>query len=174
VRVQERLPLRTPIAEEGNIDLPSRNTLSTVPIRNASITLAVAASAEAEINQNQFCFCYCDVPGVDLLQMQCCKQTIHCHCLVAHLSVNSQCPYCCEPIDDIATVLELPTVNRSDIICEKMPAKRHTTPLKMLDRTDVTRNLQSMMLDRTPLRQADAVCADSQEKKASGPTSAGQ
>jgi hypothetical protein len=166
VQVRERLPLWTPIAEEGNIVLPSRNKLSTAPVRNTSIALAVAASAEAEIDHHQFCFCYCDAPGTDLLQMQCCKQTIHRHCLVAHLSVNSQCPYCCEPIEDIATVLELPTVNRSDILCEKMPAKRPTNPfLKMLDRSDVTRGLQSMMLDRTPLRQADTVRADSQERK---------
>jgi hypothetical protein len=32
VRVQERLPLWTPIAEEGDIVLPSRNTLSTAPV----------------------------------------------------------------------------------------------------------------------------------------------
>jgi hypothetical protein len=166
VQVQERLPLRTPIAEEGNIVLPSRNTLSTAPVRNASIALAVAASAEAEIGHHQFCFCYCDAPGMDQLQMQCCKQTIHHHCLVAHLSVNSQCPYSREPIEDIATELELPTMNWSDILCEKMPAKRPTNPfLKMLDRSNVTRDLQLIMLDRTPLRQADTVCADSQERK---------
>jgi hypothetical protein len=35
----------------------------------------------------------------------------------------------------------------------------------MLDQSDVTRDLQSMMLDRTPLRLADTVCADSQESK---------
>ncbi len=164
--MRKRLPLRTPIAEEGNIVLSSRNTLSTAPVRNASIALAVAASAEAEIDHYQFCFCYCDAPGMDLLQMQCCKQTIHHLCLVAHLSVNSQCPYCHEPIEDIATVLELPTVNWSDILCEKMPAQQPTNPfLKMLDRSNVTRDLQSMMLDRTPLRQADTVCADSQERK---------
>jgi hypothetical protein len=99
--------------------------------------------------------------------MQCCKQTIHRHCLVAHLSVNSQCPYCREPIEDIATVLELPTVNWSDILCEKMPATKRPTNsfLMMLDRSNVTRDLQSMMLDRMPLRLADTVCADSQESK---------
>jgi hypothetical protein len=167
VGVRERFPLRTPIAEEGDIVLPSRNTLSTAPVRNASIALAVAASAEAEIDHHQFCFCYCDAPGMDLLKMQCCKQTIHCHCLVAHLRVNSQHPYCHEPIEDIATVLELPTVNRSDILCEKMPATKRLTNsfFKMLDRSNVTRDLQSMMLDRMPLCLADTVCADSQESK---------
>ncbi len=167
MRVLERLSLRTPIAEEGDIFLPSRNTLSTVPVRNASIALAVAASAEAEIDHHQFCFCYCDAPGMDILKMQCCKQTIHRHCLVAHLSVNSQCPYCREPIEDIATVLELPTVNRSDILCEKMPATKQPTNsfLTKLDRSNVTRDLQSMMLDRTPLCLADTVRADSQESK---------
>jgi hypothetical protein len=43
-----------------------------------------------------------------------------------------------------------------------MPATKQpmNSFLKMLDRSDVTRDLQLMMLDRMPLRLADTVHAD--------------
>jgi hypothetical protein len=77
VRVIERLPLRTPTAEDSDIKLPLRNTFSTTPIRDPVVAAAVAALAQAKIDELQLCFCYCDLPDMELVQMKCCKQTIH-------------------------------------------------------------------------------------------------
>ncbi len=93
VRVREHLPLGTPTAEEGDLVLPLRNTASTVPISDPVIAAAAAALAQTEIDHHQLCFCYCDLPDMELVRLNCCKQTIHGQCLLAYLCINSQCAY---------------------------------------------------------------------------------
>jgi acetaldehyde dehydrogenase (acetylating) len=56
-------------------------------------------------------------------------------------------------------VLELPTIDRFDLILPATMATTHQTP------TEKTRDLQSLLINRTPLRLADTVRAESQDKK---------
>ncbi len=157
MRVRERLPLHTPTIEEGDLVLPLQNTASTALISDPVIAVATAALAQAEINHHQLCFCYCDLLDMELVKMKCCKQTIHPQCVLAYLGINSQCAYCRGAVINIARVLALPTIDRSEIISTKMSPTQHTPKVK--------RDLQSLLLDTTPLRLADSLRAESQKKK---------
>ncbi len=132
-------------------------TFPAKPISDPVIAVAVAASAQAEIDHHQLCFCYCDLLDMELVRMKCCKQTIHRQCVLAYLGINSQCAYCRGAVIDIAGVLALPTIDRSEIISTKMSPIQRTSTVK--------RDLQSLLLDTTPLRLADPIWAESQEKK---------
>jgi hypothetical protein len=126
------------------------------------IAAAARASAQAEIDPHTLCFCYCDSSDMELIRLPCCKQTIHRQCVLAYLCINSQCPYCKAGIQD-AKVIELPTIDRFDLI---LPATietiMHQTPTGA---TGKKRDLQSLLMDRTPLRLADTVRSESQKKK---------
>ncbi len=157
MRVRENFPLCTPAAEEGNLVLSLQNTASTTPISDPVIAVAAAASAQVEIDHHQLCFYYCDSLDMELVRMKCCKQTIHQQCVLAYLGINSQRAYCCGAVINIAGVLALPTIDRSEIISTKMSPMQRTPTVK--------RDLQSLLLDRTPLRLADLLWAESQGKK---------
>jgi hypothetical protein len=146
VRVRERLPLRTPVAEDGDIVLPLRNSSSSrTRIGDPLITAAVGASAQAKIDPHKLCFCYCDLPDMELVRLECCKQTIHRQCVLAYLCINSQCVYC-RVVVDMAGVLELATIDRLELI---LPATM--SPMQQTPKTK-KRDLQEMMFDKTPLR----------------------
>ena len=104
VRIVEHPQIRRSLPYSG-LDLP-----------NPEVTAAAAASADADIDLHQLCFCYCDAPGMVLIQMECCKQTVHRVCLEGALSVNSKCPYCRAVIIDLVAIAELPEVHRSDVL----------------------------------------------------------
>jgi hypothetical protein len=157
MQVRERLPLLTPTAGDGNLVLPLCNTLATAPISDLVITVAAAASAQAEIDHHHLCFCYWNLPDMDLVRLTCCKQTVHRQCLLAFLGINSQCPYCRGSFIDIAAVLAFPTINRSEIISATLSPSQQTPTGKQ--------DLQSLLLDETPLRLADTRWSESQEKK---------
>ena len=94
---------------------------------------------------------------MELVRLKCCKQTIHQQCVLAHLCINSQCAYCRGAVLDIAGVLDLPTIDRSEIISATMsPSQRTPTP---------KRDLQSLLMDDTPLWLADIVWAEFQGEK---------
>ncbi len=137
--------------------LPLRNTLATAPTSDPVIAVAAAASAQAEIDHHHLCFCYWDSPDMDFVRLTCCKQTIHQQCLLAYLGINSQCPYCRGSVIDIAAVLAFPTINRLEIISATMSPSQRTPTGK--------RDLQSLLLDETPLRLSDTRRSESQEKK---------
>jgi hypothetical protein len=157
VHVRERLPLCTPTVEEGDLVLLLQNTASTAPISDPVIAAAAAASAQAEIDHHQLCFCYCDSSDMELVRLKCCKQTIHQQCLFAYLGINNQCAYCRGAVIGIAGVLALPTIDRSEIISTTMSPPQQTLMVKQ--------DLQSLLLDKTPLRLADKLWIASQEKK---------
>ncbi len=157
VGVREHLPLHTPTAEDCDLVLLLGNTFSTAPISDPVVAAAVAALAQAEIDHRQLCFCYCDLPDMEKVRLKCCKRTIHWQCVIAYLGINSQCAYYCGGVFDIAGVLALPTIDRCEIISTTMSTPQRTPP--------VTRDLQSMLLDKTSLRLSDQLCTQLQEKK---------
>ncbi len=130
---------------------------TTEPTMDPVIAAAAGASDQAEIDHHKLCFCYCDSASMEVVRVQCCQQTYHCQCLLAHLAINSQCAYCCSADINIAGVLALPTINRSEVLSPIMSPPRQATRDK--------RDLQSFLMDNTPLRSADQHRAESQEKK---------
>ncbi len=138
MRVRERLPLRTPTAEDSNLVLPLRNTFSTAPISDPVVAAAAAALAQAEIDNCQLCFCYCDSPDMKLVWLKCCKQMIHQQYVLAYLGINSQCAYCRDAVLNIAGVLALPTIDRCEFISTTMSTQQQTPTVK--------RDLQLMLL----------------------------
>ena len=158
VRVRERVPLCEPVMEGGDIVVSSPNTswLKTLP----KIADAAAASSDAPIDDTQLCFCCCDSPDMELVRTECCKQLIHRKCLLAYLGINSQCCYCRHAIADIGTVMRYCTIDRS----RPLPPTPAKTPSKKSP--GKKRDLQQLQFEeKTPLRLADAVRSNSQEKK---------
>jgi len=109
---------------------PRSSQLHDSGVPNPEVAAAAAASAEGEIDLHQFCFCYCDAPGMVLVQMECCKQTVHRVCLDGALSVNSKCPYCRAVIVDLVAIQELEEVNRSDVLSVRVPTEPLQSPLQ--------------------------------------------
>jgi hypothetical protein len=138
VRVRERLPLRL--------------FSSTTRVGDPVIAAAAGASAQAEIDPHKLCFCYCDSPDMELVRMECCKQTIHRQCFVAYLCINSQCVFCRADVD-MARVLELPTIDRSDVISPATMSPTQQTP------TTKKRDLQEMIVQAvSPCRKSKCGC----------------
>jgi hypothetical protein len=163
VRVRERPILRTPVADDTNVVLPLRISRSTTHILgNPVIAAAARASAEAEIDPHTLCFCYCNSSDMELVRLTCCQQMIHRQCILAYLCINSQCPYCKAHLQH-AIVLELQTIDRFDLILPAtMETSMHQTSTSAAGKK---RDLQSLLMDRTPLRLADTVRSESQDKK---------
>jgi hypothetical protein len=98
------------------------------------------------------CFCCCDSLAMELFHLTCCKKTIHCQCLLAYLGTNSQCCYCHCPVD-MAKVMAYETIDRS----VPKPLTHVKTPKCDLQ--------QMLIYEKTPLRDADRVCSESNKKK---------
>jgi hypothetical protein len=160
VRVRECLILRKPVADDTNVVLPLRTSRSTTHILGDPVIAAAArASAQAEIDPHTLCFCYCNSSDMELVRLTCCQQTIHQQCVLAYLCINSQCPYCKAQIDH-AGVLELQTIDRFDLILPAtMETSMYQTPTSAAGKK---RDLQSLLMDRTPLLLADTVRSESQ------------
>jgi len=164
VRVRERHILRTPVADDTHVVLPLRTSSTNHILGDPVIAAAARASAQAEIDPHTLCFCYCNSSDMELVKLTCCQQTIHRQCVLSCLCINSQCPYCIAHLQH-DTVLELQTIDRFDLI---LPATMmetsgmHQTPTSAAGKK---RDLQSLLMDRTPLRLADTVRSKSQDKK---------
>ena len=161
VCVRERIPLRTTFAEDGDLVLPTRNSSLLTATIDPVIAAAAAASAEAPMDNVQLCFRCCDSANMELIIILCYKQFIHWQCLLAHIGVSSQCCYCRRAITDIATVLQYPTVDRS----QPLPSTRnYDSPLKRSP--GKKRDLQQLQFEElTPRRIANEVRSTLKEKK---------
>jgi hypothetical protein len=146
VHVRERLILRTPVAEDTDIVLPLHTSRSTTHILGEPVIAAAArASAQAEIDPHTLCFCYCNLSDMELVKLTCCKQTIHRQCVLAYLCINSQCAYCKAHLQH-ASVLELPTIDRLDLILPAtMDTRMHQTPTRAGQKQDnsLTQSVQN-------------------------------
>jgi len=123
VRVREHLILHTPVAEEGNLVFPCHSR-HTTHIGDPVIEAATRASAQVEIDPHTLCFCYCDLSDTELVRLTCCRQTIHRQCVLAYLCINSQFAYCKANLEH-ASVLELPSIDRFDLMLPSTTATTH-------------------------------------------------
>ena len=124
------------------------------------VAAAGAASAAAEEASMDICFCCADSPSMPLVRLECCKHTVHKQCLLACLSINSQCVYC-RKVLDIALILMYPIITRNENLIQTPDATQRP----------VVRSLQDALnyVDgKTPLRDADRHREESQEKKRMG------
>jgi hypothetical protein len=141
LRVRERIPLLEPRTEEGETTSAPHRSYPTI---EAAVAAAAAASADAPEADMDICFCCGDSLAMELVCLTCYKKMIHSQCLLAYLGTNSQCCYCCCPVD-MAKVMEYETIHRL------LP--QPLTPVKT-PKCD----LQQLLIDKkTPLRDADRV-----------------
>jgi hypothetical protein len=146
---RECVPLLEPRPEDGETPTAAHRSYPTI---DSAVADAAAASADAPEADMDICFCCCDSLAMELVCLTCCKKTIHCQCLLAYLGTNSQCCYCCCPVD-MAKVMGYERIDRS------LPEP--LTPVKT-----PKHDLQQMLMDeKTPLRDADQVRSESNEKK---------
>jgi len=151
-------------------------TTSTSPEPKTVLSAAATVSSNAEIDPDYLCFCYCDSADMDILRLECCQNTVHRQCFIAHLMNFTQCPYCQAVVDDVAPFLECAAIERSSIVNktpdEDVPMKNSTPPTTTPTTPAVKRNLEEMLViakdDNTPLRHTDVVHSESQEKKREG------
>jgi hypothetical protein len=137
LHVRERIPLLVPWPEGGETTTAPRRSYPTI-----DAAVAAAASADAPEADMDICLCCCDSLAMELVLHTCCKKLIHGQCLLAYLVTNSQCCYCCCPVD-MAKVMEYETIHR--------PLPQPLTPVKT-----PKRDLQQLLMDKkTPLRDAD-------------------
>jgi hypothetical protein len=45
------------------------------------------------------CFCCIDSPSIEVINLPCCKASVHRHCVLKALQSNNQCVYCREVLD---------------------------------------------------------------------------
>jgi hypothetical protein len=138
--------------------LPLHNSSSRTRVGDPVIAAAAEASAQADIDPHKLCFCYCDSPHMELVRMKCCQQTIHQQCVLAYLCINGQCVYC-RAVVDMARVVELTTIDRSELILPSTISPAQQTPKTK------KQDLQEMMFEKTPPWLADTLRAESQDKK---------
>ena len=166
-----------------------RNPSTTTKSTDDEVVAATDAKESANTDDNDTsCFCYCDAPEMDLVRLECCRNTIHRKCLLAHITNYPQCPYCRNVLPDIAKVFALPSIDRNSILVntttslespdEELRLKHPPeligtihTPDNVIKTPSVKRNLQSMLVkqadEKTPLRLSDQLRTTSQEKKRS-------
>ena len=110
------------------------------------------------------CHCFDDEPHMDILRLTCCKTFIHRECILSWLEFESSCPYCCRPIENIASIQNQHAIDRT----KDLPSTPMMTPQERgIGRK---RDLQDMEVDDafgspTLQRLADKMRSISQEKK---------
>ena len=96
------------------------------------------------------CFCFKDSPRLDIILELCCKQQLYRRCILTWMKSSNQCVYCWKVLD-IGNIFTFPTIERTTSI---------KTPVKHMMQGDLINANK-----KTPLRESDRVCPESQEKK---------
>jgi hypothetical protein len=125
---------------------------------------AMSQSYTAAFDPLDVCFCFSDKAHMDIVRLVCCKQSIHQECLMIFLQFQSSCPYCCQPINNIASVGCYPAIDRT----KDLPSSPMVTPKQR--QIGKKRDVQEMEIDDafgspTPQRLVDKMRSVSQEKK---------
>jgi len=155
------------------ISEPPQTTSTSPQANTVFISAAATVPSNAEIDPNYLCFCYCDSTDMDILRLECCQNTVHRQCFIAHLMNFTQCPYCRAVVDDVVPFLECAAIERSSIV-NKTPdedvLRKNSNPPSTAPTTPaVKRNLEEMLVvaqdDNTPLCHTDVVRSESQQKR---------
>jgi hypothetical protein len=64
-----------------------------------SIDLPVFVSEKLIDGSSESCFCCIDSPSMEVIDLPCCKASVHTHCILEALQSNNQCVYCRQVLD---------------------------------------------------------------------------
>jgi len=154
LRVVVRRPWRPLLEPVASLE-DSATAQSSVPNTQSAIAAAAAATTNADDADLDICFCASDSPTMVLLQLECCRHTIHKQCLLGYLEITSKCAYCRNPMD-ITIVTDLPEVDRE----LKTPATK-----KMTRQSDLYAAGAIDDSSPTPMRGSDQVRREAQKKR---------
>jgi hypothetical protein len=63
-------------------------------VEHCSNYLPVFVSEKLVDGAYGLCFCCADLPSMELINLPCCKASVHRHCVLEALKRNNQCVYC--------------------------------------------------------------------------------
>ncbi len=68
-------------------------------MEHCSNDLPVAVSEKLIDGTFELCFCCVDSPSIEVINLPCCKASLHRHCVLEALKSNDQCVYCRNVLD---------------------------------------------------------------------------
>jgi hypothetical protein len=68
-------------------------------VEHCSNDLPVTVSEKLIDGTFELCFCCVDSPSMDVINLPCCKTSVHRHCVLEALQSNNQCVYCRKVLD---------------------------------------------------------------------------
>jgi len=138
---------------------------------------AAAGSSHVATAELDVCICCVDDLSMELVQMKCCRKTIHKICLVAWLAVSNRCVHCRGEVN-ITQVLDYPIICRTAptaVDSPYVPVKNlfhNTSPSPTKKRIGyvgakrtIDDEMKAAVAEETPLRSTDKHREDSMKKK---------
>jgi hypothetical protein len=68
-------------------------------VEHCSNDLPVFVSEKLVDGAYELCFCCADLPSMEVINLPCCKASVHRHCVLEALQSNNQCVYCRQVLD---------------------------------------------------------------------------
>ncbi len=68
-------------------------------VERCSNDLPVFVSEKLVDGTYELCFCCTDLPSMEVINLPCCKASVHRHCVLEALQSNNQCVYCRKVLD---------------------------------------------------------------------------
>ncbi len=68
-------------------------------VERCSNDLPVTVSEKLIDGSFESCFCCIDSPSIEVINLPCCKASVHRHCVLEALQSNNQCIYCRKVLD---------------------------------------------------------------------------
>jgi hypothetical protein len=68
-------------------------------VERCSNNLPVTMSEKLIDGTFELCFCCVDSPSMEVINLPCCKTSVHRHCVLEALQSNNQCVYCRKVLD---------------------------------------------------------------------------
>ena len=110
VRRWFEIELEEPSQIKDGIPVLPPNTMRVIKESDVPMVAAAAAtSAPALMADMDVCVSCADEPSMDLVEMKCCKKTIHRQCILAWLAVSNQCVHCQAEVDTV-NVADYPVI----------------------------------------------------------------
>ncbi len=68
-------------------------------VEHCSNNLPVTVSEKLIDGTFELCFCCVDSPSIKVINLPCCKASVHRHCVLKALQSNNKCVYCRKDLD---------------------------------------------------------------------------
>jgi hypothetical protein len=143
---------------------------------NPAVVAAAVASAKAPTADMDVCICCANDPLMELIEMKCCKKTIHRQCVIAWLAMSNRCVHCQQAVT--MEVVEYPAILCTESAVPEspyLPAKnlfeiKSPSPIKkrigrLGGKRTINNDLKAAAVEEMPLRATDRNRQDSMKKK---------